>query len=55
MLVITGALVGAILGAISARRNGGRAIDMLQYGAGGAIALALVGTIATIVIHRMAM
>ncbi|MAY88087.1 MAG: apolipoprotein acyltransferase [Pseudooceanicola sp.] len=53
MLVICGALIGAVLGAWSARRNGGKTVDMLQYAAGGAIGLALLGTIATIVIHRM--
>ncbi len=54
MLVIAGALCGAGLGAYTAKRNGGRGLDMLQYAAGFAIALALVGALATIIIHRMA-
>ena len=41
-----------MLGALSARRQGGKAADIAQYAAGYAIALALLGMIATIVIER---
>ena len=53
MLVIACALTGAILGAITARRRRGSTADIAQYAAAGGIALALVGMIATVVIHRM--
>ena len=52
MLVIGGALLGAILGTLSARRQGGGRLDMAQYAAGYAILLALIGAVATILIHR---
>lgn len=54
MLAIAGAVIGAGLGAWTARRQGGRWLDMLQYAAGFGIALALAGAIATIVLHRLA-
>ena len=54
MLVIAGAVIGAGLGAWTAKRQGGRGLDMLQYAAGFGIALALAGAIATIVLHRLA-
>ena len=53
MIVIAGALFGACLGALRARNRGGRGIDMLQYGAAHAIALALIGVFITIAIDRM--
>lgn len=52
MLVIGGAVLGAALGAIAARRKGGNRLDMLQYAAACAIALAIVGLFATVFIHR---
>ena len=52
MIVILGALAGAIIGALTARRRGGKLLDMLQFGAGYAIAFALAGLIITIVIDR---
>ncbi|SEM78963.1 hypothetical protein SAMN04488103_10283 [Gemmobacter aquatilis] len=52
MIVISAALFGALLGALTARRQGGRGLDMLQYGAGFAIAFALLGLFATILIER---
>lgn len=54
MIVIIGALVGAILGAVTARKRGGNRLDMLQYAAGFGIAFALAGLIVTVIIHRMA-
>lgn len=52
MIVISAAIFGALLGAFTARRQGGRGLDMLQYGAGFAIAFALLGLFATIIIER---
>lgn len=52
MIVITAAIFGALLGALTARRHGGRGLDMLQYGASFAIAFALLGLFATIYIER---
>ncbi|MHA6261639.1 apolipoprotein acyltransferase [Arenibacterium sp. CAU 1754] len=54
MIVIAGALIGAIFGALTAKRNKGSLADILQYAAGYGIALALVGMVATIIIHRAA-
>jgi hypothetical protein len=53
MIVIAGILGGAFLGAMIARRRGGRGLDMAQYGAGYAIALGLLGLFATIFIERL--
>jgi len=53
MLVIAGAVIGAILGGFTARKRGGSVADILQYAAGYAIALALLGMVATLVIDRM--
>ncbi|MFK7753742.1 MAG: apolipoprotein acyltransferase [Sedimentitalea sp.] len=54
MLVIGGAMLGAGLGAMTARKRGGKPLDMAQYAAGYGIALGLLGMIATIIIHRAA-
>lgn len=45
-------LLGAILGAGLARKQGGKPLDMMQYGAGFGIAFALIGLYATIIIER---
>lgn len=52
MIVIGGALIGALIGAGIARKRGGHPADMAQYAAGYAIAFALVGLFATIAIER---
>lgn len=52
MIVILSALAGAIAGTLTARRRGGTRLDMLQFGAGYAIAFALAGLVITIVIDR---
>ncbi len=52
MIVIGGAILGAILGAAIARKHGGRPADMAQYGAGFAIAFMLLGLFATIILER---
>lgn len=54
MIVLAAALFGAILGVMTARRHGGRRLDMAQYAAGYAIAFALAGLFLTILIERLA-
>lgn len=53
MIVILGALGGAIWGAMLARRRGGNRLDMAQYAAGFAIAFGTLGMILTILIDRL--
>ncbi|MDZ4135259.1 MAG: hypothetical protein U1D06_06640 [Paracoccaceae bacterium] len=53
MIVLAGAILGALTGAFVARRRGGRGLDQLQYGAGFGIAFALLGLFITIFIERM--
>ena len=53
MIVIGGFLLGAVLGALSASRKGGKPADMAQYAAAYGIALALLGLFVTIVLDRL--
>lgn len=53
VIVIGGFVLGAVIGAATALRRGGRKLDALQYGAGFAIAFALLGLFATIFIERV--
>ncbi|MCR9127648.1 MAG: PGF-CTERM sorting domain-containing protein [Rhodobacteraceae bacterium] len=52
MIVIFGALSGAIIGGLTAHRRKGSPADIAQYAAGFGIAFALIGLIATIALHR---
>ncbi len=52
MVVIGLAIIGAVFGALAARKQKGNVLDMLQYGAGYAFAFAIVGLILTLVIDR---
>ncbi len=54
MIVIAAALIGALLGGLTAKKRGGAGADIAQYATSFAIAFALIGLIATVVIHRMA-
>lgn len=54
MIVLGSALLGILIGVMTAKKRGGAKLDMAQYGASFGIAFALVGLILTIVIHRMA-
>ena len=54
MLVFGEALLGAIIGGLTAKKRGGSRLDIAQYAAGYAIALGLIGMIATVMIHRAA-
>lgn len=52
MIVIAGAVIGIILGVLTARKRGGNRLDMAQYAAGFAMAFVVVGMIATVLIDR---
>lgn len=54
MIVFGSAILGALIGAFTAKKRGGAGLDIAQYGAGYGIAFAILGMIVTIVIHRMA-
>lgn len=53
MLIFTGLVTGAAFGAFNARRQGGKFLDMLQYGSATGIALGLLGWIASVAITRL--
>lgn len=52
MIVFGAALIGALLGGFTAKKRGGAGLDIAQYAASCAIAFAIVGMIATIIVHR---
>jgi F0F1-type ATP synthase assembly protein I len=54
VIIIAGFVLGAAIGAFTARQRGGKPLDMLQYAAGYGIAFLLLGLFATILIDRMA-
>lgn len=53
MIVLGGLVLGAVIGAMTARRHGGKRADVAQYAAGFGIAFALAGLFLTIFIERM--
>lgn len=54
MIVVLGmAILGAVLGALKARKRNGSGADMAQYAAGYGIAFALVGLILSLVLLRL--
>lgn len=53
MIIILGLLLGAAIGALTAKRRGGKLADMAQYAAGYGLAFMLLGLVLTIVIDRM--
>ena len=53
MIVIGGFVLGAMIGALNAKRGGGKPADMAQYAAGYGIAFALLGLFLTIAIERL--
>lgn len=55
MIVLFAGLFGVILGAMRAKKAGGNALDMAQYAAGFGIAFLLLGVIATLIVHRLAL
>ncbi len=54
MIVIADALIGAVLGGLTARKLGGAMADIAQYAASFGIAFAFAGMIAAVIIHRLA-
>jgi uncharacterized membrane protein len=52
MIVILGALMGAVIGGTTAKRRKGNIADIAQYAAIYAIAFSLLGLIVTIVIEK---
>ena len=52
MIVIGGMVLGTLIGAYTAKKNGGGRLDMAQYATGYGIALALLGLVITIAISR---
>lgn len=54
MIVIAGLVIGAILGALRARARKGNRLDILHYAAVHAIAFALLGLVATLIIDHLA-
>lgn len=54
MIVILGALLGAIIGGTTAKRRKGNVADIAQYATGYAIAFGLLGFILTIIVEKAA-
>jgi cytochrome c biogenesis protein CcdA len=55
MIVLGAALMGAIIGGMTASRRKGGRLDIAQYAAGYAIAFALIGLFVTLFVHRAAL
>ena len=53
MIWLPAMILGAVWGAWTARKRGGRRLDMAQYGAVYAIGLGLVAVLASILIDRL--
>lgn len=53
MIVIAGLVLGAAGGTLLAQRRGGKALDLLHYGAVYGIAFGVLGLLATVFIDRM--
>lgn len=49
---ISGLLIGALLGALGARRRGGKRLDLLQWAAVGAIMGGIIGLFVLVFIER---
>ena len=52
MIVILGAILGAVSGALIAKRRKGRVADILQYAFVYALIFALAGHFSTLIVHR---
>ena len=53
MIWTAGILGGAVFGAVTALRRGGRKLDALQYGAAFAVAFGLLGLAISVFLDRM--
>lgn len=52
MIVIFLAIIGAIIGGLTARKRGGNRKDIAQYAVGYALAFTVVGMILTVILDR---
>ena len=52
MIIWGGGLLGAIIGALTARKRGGNRLDMAQYAAGFALCFMILGTITVVMLQR---
>jgi hypothetical protein len=52
MVILAGLVLGVLIGTVTAKRRGGKTLDILQYGAGFGIAFCLIGVFLTIVLER---
>ncbi|MBV7379390.1 hypothetical protein [Maritimibacter dapengensis] len=52
MIILAFALVGAVIGGITAKRRGGQRLDIAQYAAGYGMAFAIVGLFVTVFLSR---
>lgn len=52
MIIIFSALLGAIIGGLTARRRQGNRLDIAQYAAGYAMAFTVIGMIVTVILDR---
>ncbi len=52
MIIAAGLVLGVFVGTFTAKRRGGKVLDMLQYAAGYGIAFTLVGVFVTIILER---
>ncbi|WP_199671898.1 hypothetical protein [Pseudooceanicola sediminis] len=53
MFILAGLVLGAIFGAVRARKRGGNAKDIWQYAAVHAMLFAIIGLFATVILNRM--
>ncbi|WP_299149953.1 apolipoprotein acyltransferase [uncultured Tateyamaria sp.] len=53
MIVLAAAILGAIIGGMTARKRGGNRLDIAQYATGYALAFVVVGLIITVSIDRI--
>jgi hypothetical protein len=53
MIWVPAMIIGAVSGAVFARKRGGRGADMAQYGAAWAIGLGLLAVAVSIIIDRL--
>jgi hypothetical protein len=52
MIILAGAILGAVIGGVIAWRRKGRTADILQYAFVYALVFTLLGLFATLIIHR---
>lgn len=52
MIILAAAILGAIYGALQARKRKGNGFDIAQYAVGYAIAFGLVGLVASVLLDR---